>query len=82
MPSVASSARLAASDGAGALSRVQALVSARRARLRLAHVKPAVAAVLERDGVLDAIGPAYVHGDIEQALLAERRLRDGAAAGP
>jgi SulP family sulfate permease len=70
------------SDGAGALSRVQALVSARGARLRLAHVKPAVVAVLERDGVLDAIGPAYVHGDIEQALLAERRLRDGAAAGP
>ena len=69
------------SDGAGALGRVQALVSARGARLRLAHVKPAVAAVLERDGLLDVIGRAYVHGDIEQALLAERELR-GAAAGP
>ncbi len=62
-------------DGAGALGRVQALVSARGARLRLAHVKPAVAAVLERDGLLDVIGRAYVHGDIEQALLAERELR-------
>jgi anti-anti-sigma factor len=68
------------SDGAGALSRVQALVSARGARLRLAHVKPAVAAVLERDGLLETIGRAYVHGDIEQALLADRQL--GGAAGP
>jgi len=62
-------------DGSGALARVQELVADHGARLRLAHVKPSVAAVLERDGVLDAIGAAYVHGDIEQALLAERALR-------
>jgi SulP family sulfate permease len=63
------------SDGAGALARVQELVADHGARLRLAHVKPAVADVLRRDGVLEAIGEAYVHGDIEQALLAEQALR-------
>ena len=65
------------SDGAGALARVQELVADHGARLRLAHVKPAVADVLRRDGVLEAIGEAYVHGDIEQALLAEQVLRRG-----
>jgi SulP family sulfate permease len=64
-------------DGSGALARVQELVADHGARLRLAHVKPAVAAVLERDGLLDAIGTGYVHGDIEQALLAEQALRRG-----
>ena len=59
-------------DGAGALRRVQGLVTDRGVRLRLAHVKPRVAAVLRRDGVLDAIGEQYVHGDVEQALLADR----------
>jgi SulP family sulfate permease len=62
-------------DGAGALARVQELVADHGARLRLAHVKPAVTEVLRRDGLLDAIGDAHVHGDIEQALLAEQALR-------
>jgi SulP family sulfate permease len=63
------------SDGAGALTRVHELVVDRGARLRLAHVRPGVAAVLQRDGVLDAIGEGNIHGDIEHALLAARALR-------
>ena len=32
--------------------------------LRLARVKPAVSALLERDGVLERLGPDKVHGNV------------------
>ncbi len=39
--------------------------------LRLARVKPAVVAVLERDGVLDRIGRDRLHGNVFRAVMAQ-----------
>jgi high affinity sulfate transporter 1 len=42
------------------------------ATLRLARVKPAVEAVLKRDGVWDRVGTDHIHGNIEHAVQAQR----------
>jgi SulP family sulfate permease len=34
-------------------------------------VKPAVAATLERDGVLQRIGPEHIHGNVHRAVQAQ-----------
>ena len=39
--------------------------------LRLARVKPAVAATLDRDGVLERIGPDQIHGNVHRAVQAQ-----------
>ncbi len=39
--------------------------------LRLARLKPPVSAVLERDGVLDQIGPNHIHGSVHRAIQAQ-----------
>jgi hypothetical protein len=39
--------------------------------LRLARVKPVVRQALERDGVLELIGPDRIHGNIDRAVLAQ-----------
>src|SRR6478735_3923608 len=49
----------------------QELVSGRGATLRLGRVKPQVMAVLERDGIVDRIGAAHIHGNIHRAVEAQ-----------
>ena len=40
--------------------------------LRLTRLKPAVRAVLERDGVIERIGTDMIHGNIHRAVQAEQ----------
>jgi anti-anti-sigma factor len=40
--------------------------------LRLARIKPEVRRVLERDGMIERIGPDHVHGNVERAVEAQR----------
>jgi hypothetical protein len=35
-------------------------------------VKPAVAATLDRDGVLKRIGPDHIHGNVHRAVQAQK----------
>ncbi len=39
--------------------------------LRLARVKPEVSEVLRRDGVLDRLGTAKIHGNVSRAVQAQ-----------
>ena len=39
--------------------------------LRLARVKPAVAATLDRDGLLERIGTDHIHGNVDRAVQAQ-----------
>ena len=41
------------------------------AALRLARLKAHVRTVLAADGVLDAIGPGHVHGNVDEAVRAQ-----------
>ena len=74
------------SQGSAKLGDVITMAEEAQIALRLARVKPAVAAVLERDGVLDRIGSDHVHGNIDQAVRAELgrppATPSPAAAGP
>ena len=49
--------------------------------LRLARLKPAVRAALERDGVIERVGADMIHGNIYRAVQAEQaaaeKERDG-----
>ena len=40
--------------------------------LRLTRLKPGPRAVLERDGVIDLLGPRRIHGNIHRAVQAEQ----------
>jgi len=64
------------SQGAEQLSQIQELVSGRGATLRLGRVKPQVMAVLERDGIVDRIGAAHIHGNIHRAVEAQLAAPD------
>ena len=59
------------SQGAGQLSEIHELVGEQGATLRLARVKPAVLAVLQRDGLVERIGADHVHGNIHRAVEAQ-----------
>jgi hypothetical protein len=39
--------------------------------LRLARLKPEVREVLQRDGVIDLIGPEKIHGNVYRAVMAQ-----------
>jgi anti-anti-sigma factor len=60
------------SQGSEQLSQIHELVETSGVTLRLARVKPAVLAVLQRDGVIDRIGADHVHGNIHRAVEAQR----------
>ena len=49
--------------------------------LRLARLKPAIRATLERDGVVERLGAQMIHGNIHRAVQAEQAAaqqgRDG-----
>jgi anti-anti-sigma factor len=75
------------SQGAAKLDEIVASVGAAGISLRLARVKPQVRVILERDGVLERLGPDRVHGNVEEALAAEAARdptegRPAAAEGP
>jgi high affinity sulfate transporter 1 len=67
------------SQGAAKLSEVLDYTQSIRVELRLARVKPAVAGVLARDGVLDRFGPERIHGNVQRAVQAQLRA-DGSIA--
>jgi SulP family sulfate permease len=59
------------SQGSGKLNEIAQFAADSTVRLRLAGVKPVVAAVLERDGVIDRIGRDRMHGNVFRAVVAQ-----------
>ena len=59
------------SQGAAKLAEILEFVRSSEVELRLARVKPPVAAVLEKDGVLELIGADHVHGNVHRAVEAQ-----------
>jgi sulfate permease, SulP family len=69
------------SQGAAKLAEILDFAESMEIELRLARVKPAVAEVLEKDGVLGRIGHDRVHGNVHRAVeaqLVELESRDRA----
>ncbi len=63
------------SQGAAKLAEILEFAESLGIEIRLARVKPVVAAVLEKDGVLARLGPGHIHGNVHRAVeaqLAER----------
>jgi sulfate permease, SulP family len=58
-------------QGAAKLAEILDLTESMQIELRLARVKPAIATVLEKDGVLDRLGPGRVHGNVHRAVEAQ-----------
>jgi sulfate permease, SulP family len=59
------------SQGAAKLAEIAQLAEESGLILRLAHVKPAVAAILDRDGALERIGSDHIHGNVYRAVQAQ-----------
>jgi sulfate permease, SulP family len=59
------------SQGSAKMAEITQLAQDSQLTLRLARVKPAVAATLERDGVLQRIGPEHIHGNVHRAVQAQ-----------
>src|SRR3954468_11380842 len=60
------------SQGSAKLAEILQLTEEAGLALRLARVSSTVMTVLERDGVLDLIGRAHVHGNVDEAVRAHR----------
>jgi sulfate permease, SulP family len=58
-------------QGAAQLGDVLTMTREAGVTLRLARVKPTVAAVLKRDGVWDRLGADHIHSNIDQAVRAQ-----------
>jgi sulfate permease, SulP family len=58
------------SQGSAKLAEIVRLTEESGIALRLARLKPAVAATLERDGVLEQIGVNHIHGNVYEAVQA------------
>jgi anti-anti-sigma regulatory factor len=56
------------SQGAGKLGEIADSLHTKGLSYRLARVKPRVMDVLERDGLVERIGPANFHLDVNQAV--------------
>ena len=69
------------SQGAAKLSEILDYTQSIQVELRLARVKPAVAGVLARDGVLERLGPDRIHGNVHRAVEAQL-MADHSTAGP
>ncbi|CAH0206741.1 putative sulfate transporter Rv1739c [Arthrobacter sp. Bi26] len=69
------------SQGAAKMADIATLARESDVNLRLTRLKPAVRAVLERDGVIERIGADMIHGNVYRAVQAEqaaaRKERDG-----
>ena len=59
------------SQGAAKLAEILDFAESAGFQLRLARVKPAVARVLESDGVLTRLGADHVHGNVHRAVEAQ-----------
>ena len=59
------------SQGSAALDDLLVLCSQADVTMRLARVKPAVRAVLEREGTLERLGAARIHGNVHRAVEAQ-----------
>jgi SulP family sulfate permease len=59
------------SQGSAKLDEIVTLTRDSGIALRLARVKPAVSATLARDGVLERIGEANIHGNVATAVRAQ-----------
>lgn len=60
------------SQGAAKMADIVILARESDVNLRLTRLKPAVRAVLERDGVIERIGADMIHGNIQRAVEAEQ----------
>ena len=60
------------SQGSAKMAEISRLAQESGLTLRLARVKPAVAATLDRDGVLKRIGPDHIHGNVHRAVQAQK----------
>jgi high affinity sulfate transporter 1 len=69
------------SQGAAKLSEILDYTQSIDVQLRLARVKPAVAGVLAKDGVLDRFGADHVHGNVHRAVESQLEL-DRLGYGP
>jgi high affinity sulfate transporter 1 len=59
------------SQGSAAIDDLLVLCSQADVTMRLARVKPAVRAVLEREGTLERLGAARIHGNVHRAVEAQ-----------
>ena len=59
------------SQGAAKLDEILEFAESLQIEVRLARVKPAVATVLEKDGVLGRLGPNRIHGNVHRAVEAQ-----------
>jgi sulfate permease, SulP family len=59
------------SQGSAKMREIYELTEQAGVTLRLARLKPAVRAVLERDGVLERIGEDRIHGNVDHAVEAQ-----------
>ena len=59
------------SQGSAKLAEILDFAESREIEVRLARVKPAVAAVLERDGFLSRLGQDRIHGNVHRAVEAQ-----------
>ena len=67
------------SQGAAKLAEILDFAESSQVEVRLARVKPTVATVLDKDGVLTRLGPSRVHGNVHRAV--EAQLAAGRSAG-
>jgi sulfate permease, SulP family len=59
------------SQGSAAIDDLLVLCSQADVTMRLARVKPAVRAILEREGTVERLGAAQIHGNVHRAVEAE-----------
>jgi high affinity sulfate transporter 1 len=64
------------SQGAAKLGEIQDFAASMQIEFRLARVKPAVAEVLEKDGILGRIGQDHIHGNVDRAVEAQLQRVD------
>jgi SulP family sulfate permease len=65
------------SQGSAKMAEIARLAEDSGLTLSLARVKPAVAATLERDGVLERIGSDHIHGNVYRAVQAATTDKTG-----
>jgi anti-anti-sigma factor len=62
------------SQGSAKMAEIARLAEESGLTLRLARVKPAAAATLDRDGVLERIGLDHIHGNVHRAVQAQQAM--------
>jgi sulfate permease, SulP family len=70
------------SQGAAKLGELLDFAESAQLELRLARVKPMVADVLEKDGVVQRLGPGHIHGNVHRAVEAQLEADRSAASPP